>query len=57
MFDFLFGFTSSSHMVQQPYFTCEPLYKLWIKDKSPECNIWGYLAFKEEIQHATRLEF
>ena len=54
MFDFLIDHRA---WLTQPYFTLEPLYKIWVKDKHPECNIFDYLKFKEEIEHATRLEF
>jgi hypothetical protein len=57
MFNFLFGFSSSAHMGRQPWFTADPEYKVWIKDKPPEFNIWEYLDFKKALNHSNRLEF
>jgi hypothetical protein len=45
------------HIGQQPYFTADKEYKLWVKDKPPEFNIWAYVSFKKALDYATRLEF
>lgn len=55
--NWLFWFSSNAHMQFQPWFVGRKDYKQWAKDNHPSTNIFAYLDFVKERDHATRLEF
>lgn len=42
---------------QLPWFTKTKEFRDWAIGKAPETNIFAFLGFKKELDHATRLEF